>query len=362
MLRRKPPGVSTKRLRSGRINASDSALFTRQLATMLSAGLPLLQSLELLAQGSDHKRLRSLILALAAQVNGGTSLASSLRKHPQVFDGLYCDLVDAGEQSGSLDASYQRIADYREKAQALQAKINKALVYPAAVIAVAVAVSALLLIYVVPQFATLFADFEAELPALTQFVIDLAARLEANFVQLLGALLGALWLFKRAYAKHPALRDRIDSMALQLPIIGTILRQAAVARFARTLATTSAAGVALMKALECAAAATANARYRNAVLSMRDSVNSGMPIHVAMQNSGLFPTMAIQLVFIGEQAGSLEAMLTKVAAAYEQQVDNLVDHLTALLEPMIMVVIGVLVGGLIVAMYLPIFSLGKVVG
>ena len=358
MLRRKPPGVSTKRLRSGRINASDSALFTRQLATMLSAGLPLLQSLELLAQGSDHKRLRSLILALAAQVNGGTSLASSLRKHPQVFDGLYCDLVDAGEQSGSLDASYQRIADYREKAQALQAKINKALVYPAAVIAVAVAVSALLLIYVVPQFATLFADFEAELPALTQFVIDLAARLEANFVQ----LLGALWLFKRAYAKHPALRDRIDSMALQLPIIGTILRQAAVARFARTLATTSEAGVALMKALECAAAATANARYRNAVLSMRDSVNSGMPIHVAMQNSGLFPTMAIQLVFIGEQAGSLEAMLTKVAAAYEQQVDNLVDHLTALLEPMIMVVIGVLVGGLIVVMYLPIFSLSKVVG
>lgn len=345
-----------------KITGGDIALFTRQIATMLTAGVPLLQGLEMVAKGTDHPKVRSLMLNIANEVGAGSPLAATLRKHPDVFDDLYCDLVDSGEQSGSLEGIYDRIATYREKSEALKAKIKKALVYPAAVIVVALAVTIILLIYVVPQFEAVFKDFGAELPAITQFVVNLSEIVQAYFMYVLGAIVVAGWLFKRAYAKSLALRDKVDIISLKIPVVGDILNKAAVARFARTLSTTFAAGVPLISALDSAAGASGNALYRDAILTMRDEISSGMQMNVAMQNADLFPTMATQMVYIGEEAGALDDMLAKVADIYEREVDDLVDNLTALLEPMIMVVIGVLVGGLIVAMYMPIFSLGKVVG
>ncbi len=345
-----------------KITGGDIALFTRQIATMLTAGVPLLQGLEMVAKGTDHPKVRTLMLNIANEVGAGSPLAATLRKHPDVFDDLYCDLVDSGEQSGSLEGIYDRIATYREKSEALKAKIKKALVYPTAVIVVALAVTVILLIYVVPQFEAVFKDFGAELPAITQFVVNLSEIVQAYFLYVLVALVAAGWLFKRAYAKSLKLRDKVDIISLKVPVVGDILNKAAVARFARTLSTTFAAGVPLISALESAAGATGNALYRDAVLQMRDEISSGMQMNVAMQNADLFPTMATQMVYIGEEAGALDDMLAKVADIYEREVDDLVDNLTALLEPMIMVVIGILVGGLIVAMYMPIFSLGKVVG
>lgn len=345
-----------------KITGGDIALFTRQIATMLTAGVPLLQGLEMVAKGTDHPRVRSLMLNISNEVGAGSPLAATLRKHPDVFDDLYCDLVDSGEQSGSLEGIYDRIATYREKSEALKAKIKKALVYPAAVIVVALAVTMILLIYVVPQFEAVFKDFGAELPAITQFVVNLSEIVQAYFLYVLGGIMVGGWLFKRAYAKSLALRDKVDIISLKVPVVGDILNKAAVARFARTLSTTFAAGVPLISALDSAAGASGNALYRDAILTMRDEISSGMQMNVAMQNADLFPTMATQMVFIGEEAGALDDMLSKVADIYEREVDDLVDNLTALLEPMIMVVIGILVGGLIIAMYMPIFSLGKVVG
>lgn len=345
-----------------KITGADIALFTRQIATMLTAGVPLLQGLEMVAKGTDHPRVRSLMLTIANEVGAGSPLAATLRKHPDVFDDLYCDLVDSGEQSGSLEGIYDRIATYREKSEALKAKIKKALVYPAAVILVALAVTMILLIYVVPQFEAVFKDFGAELPAITQFVVNLSELVQAYFLYVLAGIAVGGWLFKRTYIKSLALRDKVDIISLKIPVVGNILNKAAVARFARTLSTTFAAGVPLISALDSAAGASGNALYRDAILTMRDEISSGMQMNVAMQNADLFPTMATQMVYIGEEAGALDDMLSKVADIYEREVDDLVDNLTALLEPMIMVVIGILVGGLIIAMYMPIFSLGKVVG
>jgi type IV pilus assembly protein PilC len=345
-----------------KITGADIALFTRQIATMLTAGVPLLQGLEMVAKGTDHPRVRSLMLTIANEVGAGSPLAATLLKHPDVFDDLYCDLVDSGEQSGSLEGIYDRIATYREKSEALKAKIKKALVYPAAVIVVALAVTTILLIYVVPQFEAVFKDFGAELPAITQFVVNLSELVQAYFLYVLAGIAVGGWLFKRTYIKSLALRDKVDIISLKIPVVGNILNKAAVARFARTLSTTFAAGVPLISALDSAAGASGNALYRDAILTMRDEISSGMQMNVAMQNADLFPTMATQMVYIGEEAGALDDMLSKVADIYEREVDDLVDNLTALLEPMIMVVIGILVGGLIIAMYMPIFSLGKVVG
>lgn len=345
-----------------KITGADIALFTRQIATMLEAGVPLLQGLEMVAKGVDNPRIRELMLTISADVGAGSPLASSLRKHPDVFDSLYCDLVDSGEQSGSLETIYDRIATYREKSEILKAKIKKALVYPASVIVVALAVTIILLVFVVPQFEAVFKDFGAELPAMTRFVVTLSEIVQAYFLYVAAGIAVAGWLFKRAYKKSQKLRDRVDQLSLRIPIVGIILNKAAVARFARTLSTTFAAGVPLISALESAAGASGNAVYRDAILRIREEVSSGMQMNTAMQSADLFPTMAVQMVFIGEESGALDDMLAKVANIYEREVDDLVDNLTALLEPMIMVVIGVLVGGLIVAMYLPIFSLGQVVG
>ncbi|RUO49189.1 type II secretion system F family protein [Pseudidiomarina donghaiensis] len=345
-----------------KITGGDIALFTRQIATMLSAGVPLLQSLEMVAKGVENPKIRDLMLTIANDVGAGSPLASALRKHPTIFDTLYCDLVDSGEQSGSLETIFDRIATYREKSEALKAKIKKALVYPASVIVVALVVTVILLVFVVPQFEAVFKDFGAELPAMTQFVVTLSEIVQAYFLYVAAGLIVAGWLFKRAYGKSQNLRDKVDAISLKVPVIKEILNKAAVARFARTLSTTFAAGVPLINALESAAGASGNAVYRDAIFRIRDEVTSGMQMNTAMQSQDLFPTLAEQMVFIGEESGSLDDMLAKVASIYEREVDDLVDNLTALLEPMIMVVIGVLVGGLIVAMYLPIFSLGQVVG
>ncbi len=345
-----------------KIKGADIALFTRQIATMLEAGVPLLQALEMVAKGTDHIRVRNLMLTIADDVGGGSPLAASLRKHPQVFDPLYCDLVDSGEQSGSLEAIYDRIATYREKSEALKAKIKKALVYPAAVIVVAIVVTMILLVYVVPQFESVFKDFGAELPAMTQFVVNLSELVQAYAIYIIAGAILAGFLFARAMVKSEKFRDKVQAMSLRIPVVGMILHKAAVARFARTLSTTFAAGVPLISALESAAGASGNSTYRDAIFRVQSDVTSGMQMHTAMVNADVFPTMANQMVYIGEESGSLDDMLAKVADVYEREVDDLVDNLTALLEPMIMVVIGILVGGLIVAMYLPIFNLGAVVG
>ncbi|CAB0151006.1 Type II secretion system protein F [Pseudidiomarina piscicola] len=345
-----------------KIKGADIALFTRQIATMLEAGVPLLQGLEMVARGTDHVKVRNLMLTIADDVGSGSPLAAALRKHPEVFDPLYCDLVNSGEESGSLEAIFDRIATYREKSEALKAKIKKALVYPAAVIVVAIAVTMILLIYVVPQFESVFSDFGAELPAMTQFVVRLSEIMQAYAVYVIAGFLVLGWLFARAMVKSERFRDRVQALSLKIPVVGMILDKAAVARFARTLSTTFAAGVPLISALESAAGASGNSVYRDAIYRIQSDVTSGMQMNTAMINADIFPTMATQMVYIGEEAGSLDDMLAKVADVYEREVDDLVDNLTALLEPMIMVVIGILVGGLIVAMYLPIFNLGAVVG
>lgn len=345
-----------------KIKGADIALFTRQIATMLEAGVPLLQALEMVAKGTDHIRVRNLMLTIADDVGGGSPLAAALRKHPEVFDPLYCDLVNSGEESGSLEAIYARIATYREKSEALKAKIKKALVYPAAVIVVAIVVTMILLVYVVPQFESVFKDFGAELPAMTQFVVNLSELVQAYAIYILAGALIVGFLFARAMVKSERFRDRVQALSLRIPVVGMILHKAAVARFARTLSTTFAAGVPLISALESAAGASGNSTYRDAIFRVQSDVTSGMQMHTAMVNADVFPTMANQMVYIGEESGSLDDMLAKVADVYEREVDDLVDNLTALLEPMIMVVIGILVGGLIVAMYLPIFNLGAVVG
>jgi len=345
-----------------KIKGADIALFTRQIATMLEAGVPLLQGLEMVAKGTDHIRVRNLMLTIADDVGGGSPLAASLRKHPEVFDPLYCDLVNSGEESGSLEAIFDRIATYREKSEALKAKIKKALVYPAAVIVVAIVVTMILLVYVVPQFESVFKDFGAELPAMTQFVVNLSELVQAYAIYIIAGAIFAAFLFARAMVKSKKFRDTVQALSLRIPVVGMILHKAAVARFARTLSTTFAAGVPLISALESAAGASGNSTYRDAIFRVQSDVTSGMQMHTAMVNADVFPTMANQMVFIGEESGSLDDMLAKVADVYEREVDDLVDNLTALLEPMIMVVIGILVGGLIVAMYLPIFNLGAVVG
>ncbi len=345
----------------GKINPADIAIFSRQLATMLKAGVPLIQSFDIVAEGLDKQSMKKLVLEVKLEVEAGNSLANALRKHPLYFDDLFCSLVNSGEQSGSLETMLDRIALYKEKTELLKLKIKKAIKYPMAVIVVAVIVSAILLIKVVPTFQTLFEGFGAELPAFTQFVIDLSKGLQANWWMFLLVIGGAITAFIEAKKRSPAFRDALDRLVLKLPVFGNILFQSTIARFARTLATTFAAGVPLVEALESVAGATGNVIYRNAVLKIKEDVSTGQQLQFSMRASGLFPTMAIQMVAIGEESGSLDAMLDKVATHYEQEVDAAVDGLTSLMEPMIMAFLGVVVGGLIIAMYLPIFKLGAAI-
>ncbi|MFY8351974.1 type II secretion system F family protein [Pseudoalteromonas sp. SSM20] len=344
------------------IKPKDIAVFTRQLATMLLAGVSLIQALDMIANGSENKSLQKLITKIADEVKAGDPLSNALRAHPKYFDDLYCDLVESGEQSGALDRIFDRVALYKEKAEALKSKIKKAMFYPIAVLTIAFIVTVILLIFVVPQFEQVFAGFGAELPAFTQFVIGISEFMQAYWWIVFGVLFIGIMLFKRAHQSSKKVRDNTDKAVLKFPVVGTILHKAAVARYARTLSTTFAAGVPLVDALDSAAGASGNALYRDAILDIKNEVSSGNQMNFAMKNSGVFPDMVVQMVAIGEESGSLDEMLGKVASIYESEVDDAVDGLSSLLEPLIMAVLGVLVGGLIVAMYLPIFQLGKIVG
>ena len=344
-----------------KITPKDIALVTRQIATMLMAGVPLIQSIEMIGSGSTNKSISRLMGTIADEVKAGQTLNSALRKHPRYFDDLYCDLVASGEQSGALDKIFDRVAIYKEKSEALKSKIKKAMFYPIAVLVIAVIVTSILLIFVVPQFKDIFAGFGAELPAFTLFVIGISEFMQAYWWVALMTVVSAGWIFKEAKLRSLKLRDATDRTILKLPVIGMILNKAAVARYARTLSTTFAAGVPLVDALDSAAGASGNAVYRYAILDIKVEVSSGNQMNWAMRNSKIFPDMVIQMVAIGEESGSLDGMLAKVATIYEQEVDDAVDGLSSLLEPLIMAVLGVLVGGLIIAMYLPIFQLGAVV-
>jgi type IV pilus assembly protein PilC len=346
---------------AAKITPADISVTSRQIATMLSAGVTLIQSLEMIAQGHAKVSMRKLLGEITEEVKAGNPLSSALRKHPDYFDDLYCDLVYTGEQSGALELIYDRIATYKEKAEALKSKIKKAMFYPIAVVVVAFIVTTILLIFVVPQFEEIFSSFGAELPAFTQFVLGIS-----RFVQDYGIFIAiavgiAGFLFGRAYKKSQKLRDSCDKLVLKIPVIGEILKKASIARFTRTLATTFAAGVPLIGSLESAAGASGNSVYRDAILFMRKEVAGGIPMHVAMRATNVFPNMVTQMVAIGEESGSVDEMLSKIATIYEAEVDDMVDGLTSLLEPMIMAVLGVVIGGLIVAMYLPIFDMGNVV-
>ena len=344
-----------------RITAMDIAVVTRQIATMLGAGVPLVQSIDLIANGSDNKSLRTLMQKISVKIQAGLPLSDTLREHPKYFDDLYCDLVKSGEQSGALDKIFDRIAIYKEKAEALKSKIKKAMFYPAAVVVVAGIVTSILLIFVVPQFAEIFGSFGAELPGFTLFVLGISELMQKYWWVVLGAIIVAGYLTGKGYNNNLKFRTACDAMLLKAPVFGMILNKAAVARYARTLSTTFAAGVPLIEALESAAGASGNEIYKKAILDVRDEVSSGNQMHFAMKQTDRFPEMVIQMVSIGEESGSLDSMLSKVANIYEQEVDDAVDGLTALLEPMIMAVLGVVIGGLIIAMYLPIFQLGNIV-
>ena len=345
----------------GTITPADIAIFMRQLSTMLAAGIPLVQSFEIVGNGHENAAMQKLIMSVKADVEGGSALAESLAKHPLHFDDLVINLVEAGEQAGALESLLDKIATYKEKTEALKKKIKKALTYPGAVLAVAFVVTTILLIFVIPAFEDLFKGFGADLPTFTRKIIDLSVFVrEKGFYLafLIGAAVFAFLYFKKRSKK---MRHYLDRIMLKAPIIGPILEKAAIARYSRTLATMFAAGVPLVEALESVAGATGNIVYEVGVLQMRDEVATGLRLQQAMENTDLFPNMVIQMIAVGEESGSLDEMSSKVADFYEEDVDNAVDNLSSLLEPLIMSILGVLVGGLVVAMYLPIFKMGSVI-
>jgi type IV pilus assembly protein PilC len=362
-------GVLAKRVRkemqlfkSGKkITSEDIALFARQLATMLQAGIPMVQCFDIIGNGHEKPSMQKLVLAVKGDVEAGTSLHEALAKHPLYFDDLFVNLVEAGEHAGALETLLDKVATYKEKTEALKKKIKKALFYPAAVVAVAIIVTIVLLIFVIPQFEALFKNFGADLPAFTQMVVSLS-----RFVQDQGwwmALLIGVGVYVFFYFKKRSrpMRRALDRMTLKAPVIGPIMVKAAIARYARTLSTMFAAGVPLVEALTSVAGATGNIVYEEATLKIRDEVSTGQRLQRSMESTGLFPNMVIQMIAVGEESGSLDSMAAKVADFYEADVDAAVDAMSSLLEPLIMVVLGVLVGGMVIAMYLPIFKLGAAV-
>jgi len=346
---------------SKKITPFEIAMFTRQMATMMKAGVPLVQSFDIVTDGLENQVLRELVSAVRNDIASGTSFANALRRHPKHFDDLYCNLVDSGEKAGALETMLARIATYLEKTEILKKKVKKAMTYPAAIVVVAIIVTAILLVKVVPQFESLFQGFGAELPVFTQFIVAISDWMQKWWFIVLLGIIGFIFLFKEAIRRSQRFSDIIDKYVLKLPVVGEILDKSAVAKFGRVLSTTFAAGVPLVDALESVAGATGNAVYRDAVMKIRDEVSSGTQLQASMKATGVFPVMAVQLTSIGEESGNLDEMLEKVADHYESVVDDMVDNLTALMEPMIMVVLGVLVGGLIIGMYLPIFQMGQVV-
>jgi len=345
----------------GKVTPADISIFSRQLSTMLAAGIPLVQSFEIVGSGHENAAMQKLIYAVKADVEGGSSLAESLAKHPLYFDDLFVNLVDAGEQAGALETLLDKIATYKEKTEAIKKKVKKALTYPAAVLVVAFVVTIILLIFVIPAFEDLFQGFGADLPSFTRMVIDLSQFVREKGWFLAMVISAAVYAFMYFKKRSRPMRHFLDRAALKAPIIGPILQKSAIARYARTLSTMFAAGVPLVEALESVAGATGNIVYEIGVLQMKDEVSTGQRLQTAMENTDLFPNMVIQMIAVGEESGSLDDMSAKVADFYEEDVDNAVDNLSSLLEPMIMSILGVLVGGLVVAMYLPIFKMGSVI-
>jgi type IV pilus assembly protein PilC len=329
---------------------------------MMSSGVPLMQAMQIIGEGHENASMQEMVLAIRADVESGTSLAESLAKFPLHFDDLYVNLVNAGEQSGTLEALLNEIAVYQEKTEALKAKIKKALVYPSAIIVVAFLVTAILMIFVIPQFESLFQGFGADLPGLTMMVIEVSEIFQEYWWLIFGSLIGAGVGFVAAMKRSRKLQHFFDRMLLKLPVIGEVLRKAAIARFSRTFSVMFRAGVPMVEAMTSVAGATGNVVFGEAVLQMRDDVSTGTQLNKSMLDfPDLFPNMVIQMVAIGEESGSLDAMLAKVADFYEREVDDAVDNMTALLEPLIMVVLGGIVGTLVIAMYLPIFKLGAAI-
>ncbi|WP_223826360.1 type II secretion system F family protein [Spongiibacter pelagi] len=344
------------------IKPADIAIFTRQMATMMKAGVPLVQSFDIVAEGAGNPSIQELVLSIKNDVSAGGSFASACAKHPKYFDNLFCSLIEAGEQSGTLEVMLDRVATYKEKTEALKAKIKKALTYPIAVICIAIIVTTILLIKVVPVFAETFQSFGSDLPAFTQFVVGLSEWMQANWFFAVIIIAAAGFAFQQARYRSKAFSDKVDAVTLKIPVVGEIVFNSVIARFSRTLSTTFGAGVPLVEALNSVAGAAGNAVYNKAILQIRDDVTSGQTLYSSIRFTNLFPTMLLQMVAIGEESGSLDEMLDKVATHYEEAVDNAVDTLTSLLEPMIMSVLGILVGGLMIAMYMPIFMLGSAVG
>jgi type IV pilus assembly protein PilC len=346
---------------SKKVGAKDISVFARQLSTMMNAGVPLVQSFDIIGRGHENPGMQELVLGVKSEVESGTSLSDALGKHPLHFDSLFCNLVNAGEHSGALDTLLDKIATYKEKTEAIKGKVKKALFYPAAVMVVAFVVTAILLIFVVPQFQDLFKGFGADLPAFTLFVINVSDIFQKWWWAIFGGIGFAFYAFIEGKKRSPKVQRVIDIISLKIPVVGEILRKSAIARFARTLSTMFSAGVPLVEAMDSVAGATGNALYREATLRMKDATATGTQLQQTMKETALFPNMVVQMVAIGEESGSLDEMLGKVADFYEEEVDNLVDGLSSLLEPLIMAFLGIIVGGLVVSMYLPIFKLGSVV-
>jgi type IV pilus assembly protein PilC len=347
--------------RGRKITEKDLAIFTRQLSTMLRAGVPLMQCFDIVARGHANPSMSRLLNEIRADVETGTSLSQAFRKYPIHFDPLFCNLVAAGEQAGILETLLDRLATYKEKTLALKGKIKKALFYPVMIIVVAVLITAIIMYFVIPSFKQVFASFGADLPLPTLIVIAMSDFVVANWYWLLFGSLGAAYFAYQGWRRSPSFQRLVDRYMLKLPVIGEMLQKASVARWARTLSTTFAAGVPLVDALDSVGPASGNAVYKDATRQVQAEVNVGTSLAQSMQNTGVFPSMAVQMTGIGEESGALDSMLSKVADYYEREVDETVDALASLIEPIIMVVLGVIVGGIVVAIYLPIFKLGQVI-
>ncbi len=351
-------GIFSLAIMSEKINPVDIALFTRQLATMMEAGVPLVQSFEIVADGMDNQTLQDMILKLKDEVSAGNSFAAAVRTQPRYFDYLFCNLIAAGEQSGTLETMLDQLATHKEKTEALRAKIKSAMHYPIAVLGVATVVSGILLVKVVPQFESIFAGFGAELPEFTRLVVAMSRWMQTWWLAVIIGLGTVFLIYREAYKRSPSVRHRRERLVLKLPVLGNILNKSCIARFSRTLATTFAAGVPLVDALDTVSGSAGNIVYREAILQVRENVSGGSQLHASMKQANVFPNMVVQMVAVGEESGTLDRMLDKAASYYEDMVDTLVGGLTSLMEPMIMVILGVVIGGLIIAMYLPVFSMG----
>jgi len=345
-----------------KITTGDIAVFARQLAVMMKAGVPLVQAFDIVGRGHENPSMQEMLLQIKNDIEGGTALAPALGKFPLYFDDLFCNLVDAGEKAGALETLLEKVATYKEKTESIKKKIKKALTYPVAVIFVAIIVTAIILIFVIPQFEEMFANFGSDLPAFTRMVVNLSELVQAYWWAILGVMVLGFSGFAATYKRSRKLREATDRFLLKLPAFGEIIKKAAVARFSRTLSTMFAAGVPLVEALQSVSGATGNIIYENAVLQIKEDVSTGQSLNLAMKQQDIFPNMVLQMVAIGEEAGSIDTMLDKVADFFEEEVDNAVDSMSSLIEPMIMAILGVLIGGLVIAMYLPIFKMGSVIG